>query len=137
MSKKIAGILILILLASGCAQYSSGTKKTGFLSGKISIGPICPVEKNPPDPNCQPTEQTYAAYSLDAYRLSDSEPGEKNIYRSPFHANNDGTYKIELPEGKYLIKRNTNSMIGSYSKIVEIKAGQTTTLNIDIDTGIR
>lgn len=63
-----------------------------------------------------------------------SETGE---FFFPFHANNDGTYKIELKEGKYLIKRNTNSMIGSYSKIVEIKADQTTALDIEIDTGIR
>jgi len=29
------------------------------LAGKVNIGPLCPVERNPPDPSCQPTEETY------------------------------------------------------------------------------
>ena len=40
--------LSVLLFVSGCEkQYSN---ETGFLEGKISIGPICPVERVPPDP---------------------------------------------------------------------------------------
>jgi hypothetical protein len=45
----LAGLLSI----SGCDnQINQGS---GFLEGVISIGPICPVETDPPDPGCLPT----------------------------------------------------------------------------------
>ncbi|MEK7081236.1 MAG: hypothetical protein AAB902_02520 [Patescibacteria group bacterium] len=39
----------------------------GFLEGKVTIGPLCPVERTPPDPACQPTEATYKAWQIAVY----------------------------------------------------------------------
>jgi len=60
-----AGLLLLILIL-GCAAR---LPEKGTLQGHITIGPLCPVETNPPDPNCQPTEETYNAYHLLFMRL--------------------------------------------------------------------
>ncbi len=50
--------LIGIISISGCIQQQNRISEKGFLEGKITIGPLCPVEKFPPDPRCQPTEET-------------------------------------------------------------------------------
>jgi len=52
----------------------------------------------------------------------------------------DGTYKTDLEPGRYLIKLETDSgNIGSSNLPVEVSiiSDYITTLNIDIDTGIR
>jgi fructose-specific phosphotransferase system IIC component len=51
----MVGILILVI---GCSLQDKQVLEPGILAGKISIGPLCPVETIPPDPNCQPTEAT-------------------------------------------------------------------------------
>ena len=52
-----------------------------------------------------------------------------------FYGNKNGNYSIELPEGLYEISQ--ESGISRYHKTIEIKVGETTILDIDIDTGIR
>ncbi|MCR4368970.1 MAG: hypothetical protein NUV67_03630 [archaeon] len=123
------GIIALILL-SGCGQKQEGT---GTLQGHISIGPICPVETNPPNPECEPTKETYAAYELSAYRVGSGDPGQL-IKEATFTGDENGNYKIELKAGVYKI------MLGDglqYRKTIGITANETTIWDIDIDTGIR
>lgn len=102
--------------------------RKGILSGKISIGPICPVERYPPEPNCAATEETFLAYPLGVY----SESGEKVM---TFNGDSNGNYSIELPIGTYTVKQETG--LSRFSETVSISSGQTTVLDIDIDTGIR
>ena len=118
-----------LVLIFGCV--SNQNQPNGFLQGKISIGPICPVERNPPDPNCLPTEQTYLAYPLSVYSNADGI----NAKVLEFHGNNNGNYEIELPAGIYEIKLEKG--LRNFSKTAEIKANETTNLDISIDTGIR
>ncbi|MCR4335589.1 MAG: carboxypeptidase-like regulatory domain-containing protein, partial [archaeon] len=125
-------LLRLFLFWGGASVPESN--KNGFLQGHISIGPICPVERNPPDPNCQPTEQTYLAYSFTVYKIGAGDPGPR-LEIIDFHGDKNGNYLIELPEGTYEIMNNL--AISGYVKTVEIKAGQTTGLDISLDTGIR
>ena len=125
-------LLIGLLLNAGCDKMSS--QEAGFLEGKISIGPICPVETDPPDPGCLPTAETYKAYPVAVWT---ADGGRKIIQISPAL---DGSYKTNLEPGKYLIKLETESgNIGSSNLPVEviIISDNITTLNIDIDTGIR
>ncbi len=125
----LLSLLLLSSLLLGCVSGTGETDKgTGFLEGRISIGPICPVERNPPDPSCAPTEETYKAYALGVYSLS----GEKV---AQFNGGKDGNYKVGLAEGKYRVAR--ESGLSRFSAEVEIRKGQTAELDIDIDTGIR
>jgi hypothetical protein len=121
-----------LFLISGCdKQY---TQEAGFLEGVISIGPICPVEKDPPDPDCLPTYETYKAYPVSIWTSN----GRIKITR--INPALDGSYRIELVPGNYLIKlEREHNTIGSSNLpvLVSIVTQKDTLLNIDIDTGIR
>lgn len=106
--------------------------KTGILEGRITIGPLCPVERIPPDPNCQPTEATYKAWQIAVYTL------DKKTKIVQIEPDLDGSYQIELPVGNYLVDFEEEHMFGrSLPTSVVIEKEQTKVLNIDIDTGIR
>lgn len=124
--------LTVILLSFGCDKLISSDK--GFLEGKISIGPICPVETDPPDPGCLPTSETYKAYPVSVWT---SNGRSKIILINPAL---DGSYKTDLEPGNYLIILETDrNNIGSSNLPIEVTiiSDNVTTLNIDIDTGIR
>lgn len=92
----IPGLALLtgMLLSSGCDKMSSHDE--GILEGKISIGPICPVETDPPDPGCLPFVETYKAYPV-AIRTA---VGGRRI--AQINPGSDGSYKIPLEPGKLL-----------------------------------
>jgi hypothetical protein len=124
-------ILPAIFNPSGCD--SRITQEQGVLEGTISIGPICPVETDPPQAECLPTAETYKAYPVSLWT---SEGGQKVAQLSPAL---DGSFSIELDPGEYLIKLDKESSIGGSNlplKVV-VRDLEKTTVSIDIDTGIR
>jgi len=125
-------ILAILFVVHGC-EYQT-ILDNGILKGTISIGPICPVEKDPPDPACLPTAETYKAYPVYVFT---SDGSENLVLISPAL---DGTFTMELPPGNYLIILNKEQGgIGSSNlpQEVSIKPSETTTIDIEIDTGIR
>jgi hypothetical protein len=135
--RKIYVSLIIVFLTgflfiSGCdKQINQGT---GSLEGVISIGPICPVETDPPQPGCLPTADTYKAYPVSIWTSN----GRKKV--AQINPALDGSYKIELKTGDYLvILENGQNRPGGSSLPVEVSIipQNNTILNIDIDTGIR
>ena len=124
-------ILPALFNPSGCD--SKITQESGFLEGKISIGPICPVETDPPVAECLPTAETYKAYPVSIWT---SEGSRKVAQINPAL---DGSFSIELDPGQYLIKLEKDNSIGGSNLpvTVVISSLQKTTVNIDIDTGIR
>lgn len=131
--KIILSIVYLFgLFFLGCDKQN--TQGTGFLEGVISIGPICPVETDPPDPACLPTAETYKAYAVSIWTSN----GSKKI--AQLNPALDGSYKTELAYGDYLvILENGQNRLGSSNLPVEVSIipQNKTVLNIDIDTGIR
>lgn len=126
------GFFTILIFIQGCSKQA--TYKTGFLEGKISIGPICPVETIPPDPGCLPTAETYKAYPVSVWS-SDGKIKVAQIYPSL-----DGTFNMELAPGNYLvILENNQNRIGSSNLPADISivSENTTTLIISVDTGIR
>ncbi len=124
--------LSVIVFLSSC-DYNT-TNENGFLEGTISIGPICPVEKYPPDPKCQPTAETFKAYPV---YVCTPDGSKKIMLINPAI---DGTFKVELAPGLYLIvlDRQKTGAGGSNLPIeVLIKSLETTPIAINIDTGIR
>ncbi len=51
---KISLLLFAALLNWSCDEQQMQIVEKGFLEGKVTIGPLCPVETVPPDPACQP-----------------------------------------------------------------------------------
>jgi hypothetical protein len=130
----IFGLVCLagILFMPGCEKQLN--HETGFLTGIITIGPICPVQSIPPNPDCLPTAETYKAYPVDVY----SSDGIKKVARiSPAL---DGTFKTELAPGDYLVVLEPNQNRTGSSNLpvgVSVISSGETVLNINIDTGIR
>jgi hypothetical protein len=134
-SRIVGWVLFLgFLFISGCEKQSLYTGMDGFLKGKISIGPICPVETNPPDPGCLPTAETYKAYPVNIC----TPDGRIKIAQILPELN--GSFITELPAGEYSIRlQNSQNRIGrsNLPVLVSIVSNDSTTLNINIDTGIR
>jgi len=121
-----------LLFTSGCDNRL--TQETGFLEGVISIGPICPVQMNPPDPGCLPTAETYKAYPVGVWTSN----GRRKI--AQINPALDGSFRTELAPGYYLvILEKGQNKIGSSNLPVEVSiiSMEKTLLNISIDTGIR
>lgn len=131
---KIFGLICLValLFISGCDKQI--TRDAGFLEGVISIGPICPVETDPPAPGCLPTAETYKAYPVSVWTSN----GKIKI--AQLNPVLDGSFSIDLPPGDYLVVlENGQNRIGSSNLPVGISivSNDKTLLNVDIDTGIR
>jgi hypothetical protein len=124
----ILPVIVIALLISGCSGAGS---ETGILQGKVSIGPISPVER-PGETPIIPCE-VYEARKIMAY----DEKGNKLIQQIDIDC--DGGYRAELKPGIYTIDINRIGIDHSpdVPQMVEIRSNMTVRLDIDIDTGIR
>ncbi|MEK6954459.1 MAG: hypothetical protein AABX01_05595, partial [Candidatus Micrarchaeota archaeon] len=103
----------------------------GVLQGNVALGPICPVERQ--DVPCPVPPEAYTSRKLIA---TGPLPFEK---ATQININASGSYSINLAPGTYSISLNDQSM-GRGSNLpatVTIRAGEATTFDVDIDTGIR
>ena len=136
--KKSHGILAMlmamfwVLILTGCSSQNSPDLKYGVISGNITIGPLCPVQTIPPDPNCLPTQETYIAWPIAIWTA------DKKTKIGLIQPKLDGTYEFELLEGDYIIDLDKQHFFGSNLPAnIKIEADKTIIFNIDIDTGIR
>jgi hypothetical protein len=107
------------------------TQITGVVEGKVTIGPLQPVEKPGETPTVPP--EVYQARKIMVYDRN------RQTLVKQVDINGQGYYRVELVPGIYVIDINYVGIDRSpdVPKQVEVKAGQTTTLDIEIDTGIR
>lgn len=116
------------LVLGGC---SGGTSEPGILQGNVTIGPICPVER--PGEPCPIPCEAYQARKVMIY----DDNGTKLVEQVDIDCT--GHYRVELQARQYTVDINRLGIDSSKDvpKKVEIRAGQTIEVNIDIDTGIR
>jgi hypothetical protein len=132
------GILAFVLLAaaavSGCAT-SGNRAGTGILTGKVTVGPLTPVEQvgvTPPVPDPAVfTSRKLLLYEADGRTFVEEIPIQAAGYY--------GVYNITLKPGTYIVDYQTKGVSGAKGlpATIEIEAYRTTTLDVDIDTGIR
>ncbi len=123
------------MLQIGCnsptAPVDTTAKVYGRLSGLVKIGPICPVERegNP----CPTPPSAYAARKI----LVMDERGTKILFTVDIDG--QGLYVIDLAPAKYRIDLKPLGIDRSSElpAVVEIHANSVTTLNVNIDTGLR
>jgi hypothetical protein len=126
--------VLVFMFISACDSQELFPGEKGFLRGIITIGPICPVETIPPSPGCIPTAETYLAYPVAIF----TPDGKMKI--AQIHPDLNGFYSVPLPPGNYLVTRENNQGRlggGNLPVSVSIFPNANTSLNIDIDTGIR
>ena len=102
---------------------------TSGIEGTITIGPTCPVERVPPDPNCadKPYQATVVVKTADEQKELTS-----------FSSDQDGRFKVKLIPGTYIlvpVSNNTHPQASSQKVIV--KANNFTQVTISFDSGIR
>jgi hypothetical protein len=129
-----AFVLVAAAVVSGCAT-SGDQADTGILTGKVTVGPLTPVEQvgvTPPVPDPAVfTSRKLLLYEADGTTLVQEIPLQAAGYY--------GVYRVTLKPGTYVLDYPHQGVGGAKGlpATVEIRAGKTTTLDVDIDTGIR
>lgn len=106
-------------------------KQKGMLTGSMTIGPICPVERI--DNPCEPSSEMYASRKVFVYASN------KTVLITTLTPDSKGNFSVSLSPGNYYIDM-VHQGIGTIRGVpmmVTIVSGKTFTLSIDVDTGIR
>jgi hypothetical protein len=132
------GVWILLALIMGCSS-TAGVEDgdlvlagRGTLAGLVAIGPICPVERE--GEPCPEPPEIYAGVDVVV------REGPDGHLVARVDLDGEGQYRVGLSVGRYEVTLDHELGIdrgSSPSHIVEVRAGQTTELNFEIDTGIR
>jgi len=111
------------------AASDAGGGRTG-IAGRATAGPVCPVEKIPPDPAC-------AARPVAGAVIVVRDPSGAEIARATTGA--DGTFFAELAPGGYVVEaRPAKGLMGTPGpQNVTVDPGVVSTIQLDYDTGIR
>jgi hypothetical protein len=133
MRKHVMMKIVLVLVVAGAFAGIAGClgpPDAGYLEGFVTIGPICPVERE--NVTCPVPPSAYEARKI---LVSTEEAQVVTIV----DINSDGFYRVALAPDTYNVDINYVGMDHSpdLPTAVTIIAGQTTVLNISIDTGIR
>ena len=102
---------------------------SGYVSGHVTIGPICPVERVGvpcPVPEEAYTSRNAVIYQSDGITVKEKKSLDKN-----------GNYKYTLGPGKYFVQIDPAGIGPGEKKPFTIVSLQTTIVDFDIDTGIR
>ena len=106
------------------------SNKSG-ISGQVLLGPTCPVERIPPDPNCgdKPFKTNLVLTSAD-----------QSYVILQFSSDENGNFSIEADPGEYQIQSAIAANILPYctsSGTIKVTANTYTSITISCDTGIR
>ena len=127
-------LIIVLIVAAACLSVASCSKATaepGILQGKVSIGPLVPVEQE--GVTYEVPCEVYQARKIMVYKKN----GKDLVQEVDIDC--DGIYRTELAPGIYVVDINRIGIDHSSDVPVEIKVQSqiTTRIDIDIDTGIR
>lgn len=111
--------------SGGILPYNSGIR------GTVMAGPTCPVERDPPDPNCADKP---VATNISIFRTSDRTHGVA-------FATSDagGNFQISLPPGDYIVMAGPNGVPFPSCTDTGATVGPSsyTEILVSCDTGIR
>jgi hypothetical protein len=110
------------VVVTGCAREAA---PTGTITGHVLAGPTCPVETiGSPCPPA-PWEGTVRATASNGTRTEVRTDGE-------------GGFTVSLPPGPYTVAAVTDDGVASAIPIeLEVTAGVTQRVDLEVDTGIR
>ena len=103
--------------------YTSGVR------GTVSLGPTCPVMRNPPDPAC--ADKPYAT-TITVYRTNSS-----SVFATG-RSDEKGAFQFSLPPGSYTLSASGGTTLPRCSPVAATVASTGYVIaNISCDTGIR
>ena len=114
--------------SSSAAPSASASVKTG-IRGTATAGPVCPVERVPPDAGCAPRPVIGATVDV---RDADG----KQVAQA--HTGSDGTFLVAVPPGTYTVsaEATTGIMHAPAAQSVTVTDG-VALVELRYDTGIR
>ncbi|OHA91481.1 MAG: hypothetical protein A2665_00260 [Candidatus Zambryskibacteria bacterium RIFCSPHIGHO2_01_FULL_46_30] len=104
---------------------------SGGIQGKVLLGPICPVMREPPEEQC-------ADRLFETGLVLTTSDGARIVKR--FSSDAKGEFRVSLPPGLYLIRSAPGGPIMpscSKGEVVEVKLNVYTETTVYCDTGIR
>ncbi|HEY6844311.1 MAG TPA: hypothetical protein VI391_09095 [Thermoanaerobaculia bacterium] len=127
---RFSTLLLSLLLACGGHSPTDpiDSQARGRLAGLVTIGPNCPGPTDCPTPPSAYTLRKILVYTADRAQLVVT-----------VDIDNQGLYAADLIPGTYLVdlKGVGADRTSDLPKTVDIHAHVTTTLNVNIDTGLR
>jgi hypothetical protein len=120
---------LLVAACNGPAATATGAADTG-IGGRATAGPVCPVERNPPDPSCAPRPVVGATIVI-----RNGSGAQVAVAIS----NADGGYFVSLPAGSYVVDpQPVQGLLGTApQQPATVTSGSITDIQLDYDTGIR
>ena len=131
-ARLLAAWLLIALAITGCTGPSAtatGAPNTG-ISGSVTAGPVCPVEKIPPDPSCAPRPVPGATIVI-------RDASGAQVAAAVSGA--DGAFVAAVPPGNYIIDpRPVPGLMGTApQQSASVASGSVTVVELEYDTGIR
>ena len=123
--------VLVVLAIPGCPAPPSPAG-TGAIDVEVLAGPVCPVETDPPDPDCAPLPVA------DAHVLV--QPGDgRDIVVAQGTTDADGRLRLEVPTGDYVVfGAAVEGLMGTPEPVpVSVGQNQTVPISLAYDTGIR
>lgn len=123
---------VLLVLLAACQPGAAPSVGDGVMEIRAVAGPVCPVERAPPDPACDPRP-------VEGARILVSPGDGRDIVVAEAETGRDGVARIRLPEGDYIVTGlEVPGLFGSPEPVtVTIAAAVTEVLVLTWDTGIR
>ena len=101
----------------------------GIVRGQVLLGPICPVERIPPDPACAP--KPYQT------RIEIYHGASKIPYKS-IATDSSGRFTLSLISGSYVLRATGGAVYPRCTDLsIRVIAGRTVKVIVNCDTGIR
>ena len=108
---------------------NEGRVAAGYIEGSVNIGPNCPVEiEGEP---CETPTEAYTSRSVNVFT------SDKSTLIESVPLSTDGTYTIAIGPGNYFVQINPAGIGAGELKPVTVTSFETSTVDFDIDTGIR
>ena len=122
-------VIALVSMIAGAILIQTQQSAVGIIEGKVTIGPICPVQRI--DEPCDTSPEAFDTRKILVYK--------NNVIVKKISLDGEGNFRTELNTGTYAVDINHIGIDRSNDvpREIVIEAGKTTVLNIDIDTGIR
>ena len=121
--------LIHIKVVENRSNSTSPSPSKGTIRGQVLLGPICPVERIPPDPKCAPKP---FITTIDILTNLTSSP------KSSVATDASGRFALSLDPGTYVLRARSSSTYPRCSDLpVKVFARKAQSVIINCDTGIR
>lgn len=117
-------LLCLGVWLAGCSAPATDSG----IEGTVWVGPTCPVERDPPDPEC-----------ADRPLRTDLVVARGSKVAASFSSAQDGTFRVAVGPGDYEIRMTEGSTTPPTCPAtpVTVVAGQYTHMDVSCDSGIR